>query len=160
MNFRRYSSLCIWQKTYFRGRPHEIYYRHPVRRKQSYISFWPDGERNNFICTNFRDVRECLYPLNRAALNGQNLYVKKLASSVRESLSRWKFILAKVLPIQLYIRFKNLQIVIIFTDFEWRFWQNIEIPKNRGTFFFFFYKYSTHTELYFFPLLNDYSLMI
>ena len=42
-NFQRYLSLYIFKKKYFCGRPHEIYFRHPVRRKQSYIFFWPKG---------------------------------------------------------------------------------------------------------------------
>ena len=34
-------SLHIFQKKYFCGCPHEIYFRYPVRRKQNYIFFWP-----------------------------------------------------------------------------------------------------------------------
>ena len=48
MNFRRYLSLYILQKKYFCGRPHEIYFRHPVRRKQSFIFFWPN-QRNHLL---------------------------------------------------------------------------------------------------------------
>ena len=40
-NFQRYFSVHIFQKKYFCGRPHEIYFRHPVQRKQSIIFFWP-----------------------------------------------------------------------------------------------------------------------
>ena len=34
------SIYISFPKKYFCGRPHEIYFRHPVRRKQSYF-FWP-----------------------------------------------------------------------------------------------------------------------
>ena len=44
-NFKFSRILISWdfQKKYFCGRPHQIYFRNPVRRKQSYIFFWPQN---------------------------------------------------------------------------------------------------------------------
>ena len=42
--FRRSLSIehhFVDQKKYFCGRPGELFFRHPVRRKQTYFFFWP-----------------------------------------------------------------------------------------------------------------------
>ena len=35
----------LTQKNYFCGRPGELFFRHPVRRKQTYYFFWPKGHQ-------------------------------------------------------------------------------------------------------------------
>ena len=68
LNFRWYISLHIFKK-YFCGHPHEIYIRHPVRRKQSYIFFWPEGEKSRIffaeIFTHLRFFTKCFAPLKK-----------------------------------------------------------------------------------------------
>ena len=36
------------QKNYFCGRPGELFFRHPVRRKQTYYFFWPYYRMNMY----------------------------------------------------------------------------------------------------------------
>ena len=69
MKFRIFKDFILlrFSKKYFCGRPHEIYFRHPVRRKQSYIFFWPQHESSQF-CNYQGLVKETGIPLTSSAL--------------------------------------------------------------------------------------------
>ena len=47
--FEDFYLVTFSKKKSFCGRPHEIYFRHPVRRKQSFIFFWPLQKNKNII---------------------------------------------------------------------------------------------------------------
>ena len=57
------------QRKYFYGRPGELFFRHPVRRKQTYYYFWPHQKIK--VERQFASVSEdtpllCFHPLQQA----------------------------------------------------------------------------------------------